>query len=72
LDLGLTSELCQTVGDDSFFTWHIFLKVGKIQDLLSKMWQTFGDSLMSLTCFLIFIKGYNLRIFYIFSLIFEK
>jgi hypothetical protein len=25
---------------DSFFTWHIFLQVGKTQDLPSKIWQT--------------------------------
>jgi hypothetical protein len=28
-----------------FFTWHIFLQVGKTQDLLSKIWQTFGVAL---------------------------
>jgi hypothetical protein len=26
-----------------FFTWHIFLEVGKIQDLPSKIWQTLGN-----------------------------
>jgi hypothetical protein len=25
---------------NSFFTWHIFLEVGKAQDLPSKIWQT--------------------------------
>jgi hypothetical protein len=30
---------------NSFFTWHFFLEVGKTQDLLSKIWQTFGDAL---------------------------
>jgi hypothetical protein len=25
---------------NSFFTWHIFLEVGKPQDLPSKIWQT--------------------------------
>ena len=30
---------------DCFFTWHIILGVGKSQDLPSKIWQTFGDSL---------------------------
>jgi hypothetical protein len=30
---------------DSFFTLHIFLKVGKTQDLSSKIWQTLGDAL---------------------------
>jgi hypothetical protein len=41
----LASELCQTVGDELFFTWHIFLEVGKTQDLPSKIWQTLGDAL---------------------------
>jgi hypothetical protein len=27
---------------NSFFTWHIFLEVGKAQDLPSKIWQTLG------------------------------
>jgi hypothetical protein len=40
--MDLTSELCQTVGDELFFTWHIFLEVGKTQDLPSKIWQTLG------------------------------
>ena len=31
----------------SFFTWHIFLEVGKTQDMLSKIWQTLGDALTS-------------------------
>jgi hypothetical protein len=30
---------------NSFFTWHTFLEVGKIQDLPSKIWQTLGDAL---------------------------
>jgi hypothetical protein len=30
---------------DSFFTWHIFLEVGKTQDLPSKIWQILGDAL---------------------------
>jgi hypothetical protein len=30
----LASELCQIVEDNSFFTWHIFLEVGKTQDAL--------------------------------------
>jgi hypothetical protein len=30
---------------NSFFTWHIFLQVGKTQDLPSKIWQTLGDAL---------------------------
>jgi hypothetical protein len=31
---------------DSYFTWHIFLEVGKAQDLPSKIWQTLGDALI--------------------------
>jgi hypothetical protein len=27
-----------------FFTCHIFLEVGKTQDLSSKIWQTVGDA----------------------------
>jgi hypothetical protein len=46
LDLDLTSELCQTVGDEFFFTLHSFLEVGKTQDLPSKFWQTLRDALM--------------------------
>jgi hypothetical protein len=38
-------KLCQIVGDELFFTWHIFLEVGKAQDLPSKIWQTLGDAL---------------------------
>jgi hypothetical protein len=30
---------------DLFFTYNIFLEVGKIQDLPSKIWQTVGDAL---------------------------
>jgi hypothetical protein len=30
---------------NSIFTWHIFLEVGKTQDLPSKIWQTLGDAL---------------------------
>jgi hypothetical protein len=30
-------KLCQIVGDELFFTWHIFLEVGKAQDLPSKI-----------------------------------
>ena len=44
----MASELCQTVGDKFFFTWHIFLEVGKTQDMPSKIWQTFGDALIAL------------------------
>jgi hypothetical protein len=29
---------------NSFFTWPIFLRVGKTQDLPSKLWQTLGDA----------------------------
>ena len=32
----------------SFFTWHIFLEVGKTQDITSKIWQTLGDALTRL------------------------
>jgi hypothetical protein len=40
----LASELCQAVGDELFFfTLHIFLEVGKTQDLPSKICQTLGD-----------------------------
>jgi hypothetical protein len=28
---------------NSFFIWHIFLGVGKTQDLSSKIWQTLED-----------------------------
>jgi hypothetical protein len=41
----LASELCQTVGDEFFFTLHSFLEVDKTQDLPSKFWQTLGDAL---------------------------
>jgi len=41
----LASELCQTVGDKLFFTWHIFLEIGKTQDMPSKIWQTLEDAL---------------------------
>jgi hypothetical protein len=44
----LPSELCQTVGGELFFTCHIFLEVGKTQDLLSKFWQNAGDILISI------------------------
>ena len=30
----------------SFFILHIFLEVGKTQDILSKIWQTLGDALV--------------------------
>jgi hypothetical protein len=39
-------KLCQIVGDELFFTWHIFLDVGKEQDFSSKIWQTLGDALI--------------------------
>ena len=29
----------------SFFTWHIFLEIGKTQDMPSKIWQTLRDAL---------------------------
>jgi hypothetical protein len=28
---------------NSFFTWHVFLEVGKTQKLSSKIWQTLAD-----------------------------
>jgi hypothetical protein len=31
---------------NSFFIWHIFLEVGKTQDLPSKIWQTLADALI--------------------------
>jgi hypothetical protein len=40
----LTSELCQTVGDELFFTLHMFLEVAKTQDLPSKIWQILEDA----------------------------
>jgi hypothetical protein len=39
-------KLCQIVGDELFFTWHIFLEVGKSQDLPNTIWQTLGDALI--------------------------
>jgi hypothetical protein len=30
----------------SFFTLHIFVEVGKTQDLSGKIWQTLGDALI--------------------------
>jgi hypothetical protein len=39
-------KLCQIVGDELFFTCHIFLEVGKAQELPSKIWQILGDSLI--------------------------
>jgi hypothetical protein len=44
----LSSELYQTIGDELIFLLCIsFLKVGKTQDLPSKIWQTLGDALTS-------------------------
>jgi hypothetical protein len=34
---------------NSFFTWHIFLQIGKTQDLPSKICQTLGDALIAAT-----------------------
>jgi hypothetical protein len=42
-------KLCRIVGDELFFTWHIFLEVGKAQDLQSKIWKTFGDALIHIS-----------------------
>jgi hypothetical protein len=33
---------------NSFFTWHIFLEVGKTQDSPSKIWQTLRDARASM------------------------
>jgi hypothetical protein len=50
----LSSKIWQTLGDafkgGLFFTCHIFLEVGKTQDLLSKIWQTVGDALRCKKC----------------------
>jgi hypothetical protein len=35
--VNLPSGLCQTIGDGLFFNWHIFLQVGKTQDLPSEI-----------------------------------
>jgi hypothetical protein len=39
---------------NSFFIWHIFLGVGKTQDLPSRIWQTLedevGDSVSLIVC----------------------
>jgi hypothetical protein len=32
---------------NSFFTWHVFLEVGKAQVLPSKIWQTREDALIN-------------------------
>jgi len=43
----MPSKIWQTAGNalSSFFTWHIFLEVGEIQNMPSKIWQTLGDAL---------------------------
>jgi hypothetical protein len=43
---------------DSFFTWHIFLQVGKTEDLPSKIWQTLGVALMFVTQNVDILKSY--------------
>jgi hypothetical protein len=46
-DLDLASEIMPDCWRRTlFFTWHIFLEVGKAQDLPSKIWQTLGDALI--------------------------
>jgi hypothetical protein len=40
--------VCQTVG--VALTWHIFLKVGKTQDLPNKIWQILGDARTIYVC----------------------
>ena len=32
-----------------FFNWHIFLEVGKTQDMPNKIWQIIGDALSCTT-----------------------
>jgi hypothetical protein len=44
----LESELCQIIGYELFFIWHIFLEIGKTQDLPSKIWQNLGDALLGI------------------------
>jgi hypothetical protein len=41
----LPSEICQTFGDELFFSSHIILGVGKHHDLGKKEYQTVGDAL---------------------------
>jgi hypothetical protein len=43
----LASEFAKLLEMNSFFTWHIFLEVGKTQDLPNKIWQTLRDDLTS-------------------------
>jgi hypothetical protein len=38
---------------NSFFTLHIFLEVGKAQDLPNKIWQTIGDALIHVSFYVI-------------------
>jgi hypothetical protein len=45
LYLDLASALSQTIRDRLFFYFSYLLEVGKTQDLLSKIWQTVGDTL---------------------------
>jgi hypothetical protein len=40
----LENKICQTVGDEIFFSPHIILGVGKQQDLRNKIYQTVGDA----------------------------
>jgi len=40
----------------SFFTWHIFLEVGKTQDMPSKICQTAGNALSSFFTWHIFLE----------------
>jgi hypothetical protein len=42
-------KLCQIVGDELFFYLDIFLEVCKAQDFPSKIWQTLGDALISVS-----------------------
>jgi hypothetical protein len=42
---------------NSFFTFHIFLEVGKTQYLTNKNWQTLVDALIRLPKYQSFLRG---------------
>jgi hypothetical protein len=46
---------------NSFFTWHIFLDVGKAQDLPSQIWQTLGCNLFVISHILPITKAMLVR-----------
>jgi hypothetical protein len=54
-------KLCQIVGDELFFTWHIFLEDGKAQDLPSTIWQTLGCNLFMISHILPITKATLVR-----------